>query len=206
METMDTKQRIVQEASRLFMQSGLRAVTMDQLCANLGMSKKTLYQFFSDKNALVDACTREMMEHHQVDIELLKQEAVDPIDSLLRGDRYFTDFLSTINGLMLTDLRKYFPDSWASFRQFRNECLLADIRENLQAGITDGLYREGLDLDIVCHFYSGIVDMLFDAELFPNELFDRVAVHQQTISIYLYGISTLRGRQLLDKHLAENQV
>lgn len=199
---MDVRQRIVDEATTQFMKFGVRSVTMDEISTALGMSKKTLYQFFKDKDALVWACIEEKTTQHQCHLDTFKDLAADPIDLMLRINQYFNMTLAAINPLMLSDLKRYHPKAWVHFKEFRDNNMREDVHQNLTKGVELGLYRADLNIRLVCRFYSQLVDMVFDPEQFPLQDFTRLEVRRETIMIYLYGIATDKGRALIDQYIA----
>jgi AcrR family transcriptional regulator len=197
---MEPRERILHESMTQFMQYGARAVKLDDIATNLGMSKKTLYQYFPDKETLVFEVMQHVTQHKNCEIQGLLEEAADPIDALLRVNKYFNASLAEINPLLFMELRKYYPKAWNYFKEFQECHITQDVGNNLQKGIAMGLYRPDINVPLVSKMYHLIIEMVFDTDAFPIQTFTRLEVRKETFTIFLYGIATPAGRTLIDQY------
>src|SRR4051812_4431565 len=79
---VNTKDRIRQKAKELFMRYGIRSVSMDDIATQLGISKKTIYQYFTDKDELVDGVVDEDVQNMQMECIETGSEAKDAVDEI----------------------------------------------------------------------------------------------------------------------------
>jgi AcrR family transcriptional regulator len=127
----DTGERIKQKANDLFMQYGLRSVSMDDIANGLGISKKTIYQYYADKDELVDAFINEKINHNQSCCELDKNESKDAVHEIFLAVDMMMDMLSSINPSLLFELQKYHPHAFEKFYKHKNEYLFSVMRDNI---------------------------------------------------------------------------
>lgn len=202
---MEPRERILHESMTQFMQYGARAVKLDDIAAALGMSKKTIYQYFPDKETLVFEVMQHVTQHKNCEIQSILEEATDPIDALLRVNKYFNASLTGINPLLFMELRKYYPKAWNYFHEFQQCHIAQDVGNNLQKGIELGLYRPDINVALVSKMYYLIVEMVFDTDTYPIQQFTRLEVRKETFSIFLFGIATPAGRDLIAQYTQQMQ-
>ena len=98
--------RIKEKAHSLFMQYGLRSVSMDDIAGSLGMSKKTIYQYYSDKDELIVAVISEELERNQTVCEQYRQSSVNAIHEIFLALDMVVDLFSTMNPSLIYDMHK----------------------------------------------------------------------------------------------------
>ncbi|HNS12638.1 MAG TPA: TetR/AcrR family transcriptional regulator, partial [Bacteroidia bacterium] len=140
------EERILNTARELFFRNGIKSITMDDIAAAQGISKKTIYQYYKDKNELVDALTRDQTKCHHQDMCMIRSESENAIHELLDSMKYMRQIFSQINPSMFYDMKKYHPSAWKIFRSFKEEELAGFIEENLSKGMKQGLYRKNLKI------------------------------------------------------------
>src|SRR5689334_11898449 len=146
---MEPKQRILIKAEELFMQYGIRSVSMDDIANNLGMSKKTLYQYFADKDELVDAVVDGHINMIQTDCLGCRKDAHDAIHEIfIMMERIMEEF-SNMNPMLLYDMEKFHFKAYQRFRDHKDKFLLQIIRDNIEWGIKDELYRTDVSVDVM---------------------------------------------------------
>jgi AcrR family transcriptional regulator len=111
--TDPVRERILQHAWQVFMKRGVRSVTMDEIASKLGMSKKTLYQHFSNKAELVLCVSQEQCAKEEREIDEAANGGVDAVDELLRVMSWVSKMLASINPNLIPELKKYYPEAWA---------------------------------------------------------------------------------------------
>ena len=85
-DIMEHKERILEKATDLFMRYGIRSITMDEIAAQLGISKKTIYQFFTDKDAMVEAVVNEETKRNEEDCRQFSAAAENAVHEIFPGD------------------------------------------------------------------------------------------------------------------------
>lgn len=197
---METKERILKKAHDLFNRFGIRSVSMDEIAAQLGMSKKTVYQYFADKDELVDAVFTAMMDQNRECCIADVKEAGNAVQEVLLAFNRVQEMFATIHPSVLFDLEKYHSATFQKFKEFQNGFLYQQITTNLKRGIQEGLYRENLDIDVLSRFRIYSIMLSFNPEVFPNNRNNLLHIEQQLLEHFLYGIATPKGQKLLQKY------
>jgi AcrR family transcriptional regulator len=202
---MDHKDRIQAKADELFMQYGIRSISMDDIAAGLAMSKKTLYQFFADKDELVDAVVDKELKKGQYDCIICRQQSKDAVDEIFITMEFIAEQFRNMNPMVLYDLEKFHLSSFQKFLKHKNEFLLEVIRKNLERGIKEELFRPELNVDIMSKFRLESMMIAFNMLVFPPRKYNLVEVTQEIIEHYLYGLATLKGYKLILKYKQEKK-
>lgn len=201
-EIMDeAKIKILRGAEALFLRYGFKSITMDDISRELGISKKTLYQYFSDKNHLVN----QVVEHHLNDERDLcckiEDEEKDPIAYLLAISNNFSSEDKHINTAVLYDLKKYFKEAWDKVDSFSSEFIYDQVLKNLIDGKEKGLYRKEMNERIIALHYVHMIQFMVNPENYQKEERDFQVVHKELMQYHLHGILTDKGLKQLDKLL-----
>ena len=146
MAETDTKQRIRQAAHNLVMQYGIRSVSMDDIAAHLGMSKKTIYQYFKDKDELVEAVVDDIIDTNQCVCNADREKADNAVHEIFLVMDMMVEMFKTMNPSILFDMQKYHPAAFVKFQKHRNDYLYNICRQNLERGIAEELYRPGINV------------------------------------------------------------
>ena len=112
---MEPKERILIKAEEQFLQFGIRSVSMDDIANNLGMSKKTLYQYYADKDELVDAVIEGHISGIETECMDCRKNAKDAIHEIFLTMDHITEELSNMNPMLLYDLEKFHYRSYQRF-------------------------------------------------------------------------------------------
>lgn len=202
---MEAKERILIKAEELFMQYGIRSVSMDDIANNLGMSKKTLYQYYIDKDELVDAVVSGHINDMQNECVNSKNDAKDAVHEIFITMEYIMEELTNMNPMLLYDLEKFHFRSYQRFKDHKDKFLAKVIRENLEWGIQDELYRADINVDVMCKFRLESMMIPFNVGLFPPGKYNLASVSQQIIEHFLYGLATIKGHKLIQKYNEQRQ-
>ena len=195
---MDLKTHILAEIDVLFSRYGIKSVTMDDIAKHLGVSKKTIYQYFSDKNKLI---TTLMESKIAVQVNIMQKgfEGVEnAVHELFIAVDNLEEMLSNINPILFFDLQKYYPTAWALFKNFREHVLYEKVLENLRRGIKEHYYRTEINLEIIARMRIEQIDMAFNQMVFSVQKFSTSQVIRELTDHFLYGICTDEGRRLIN--------
>ena len=197
---METKERIAAKAEELFMQYGIRSVSMDDIANNLGMSKKTLYQYFADKDELVEAVVDAHINIVQGDCINCRKEAKDAIHEILLTMEHIMEEFNNMNPMLLYDLEKFHFKAYQRFREYKDKFLLQIIRANIEWGIKDELYRSDINVDVMSKFRIESMMIPFNVAVFPPGKYNLAATSEIIIENFAYGLATLKGHKLIQKY------
>ena len=182
------------------MRFGIRSVSMENMAEALGMSKKTLYQYFADKDELVVEVVKRHTDVVRQQCEQIAQEAEDAIHEIfLIMERVMEDFRN-MNPMVLFDLQKYHPLGFQRFNEYKNQFLLDFIRCNIQRGIREGLYRDNIQLEIISRYRLQSMMIPFDINVYPPTLFNMAETAQLIAENFTYGLATVQGHQLIQDY------
>ena len=196
----NTKVRIREKAKELFLRYGIRSVSMDDIANQLGMSKKTIYQYFTDKNELVDAVVDEEVNDMQSDCLRCSETARDPIEEIFLTVDQIIEQLGNMNPMVLYDLEKFHVRAYQRFMEHRNRFLLQIIKKNLEWGIREDLYRSDLDVDVLSKFRLESMMIPFNIDLYPPSKYKLADVTKIIIEHYVFGVASLKGHKLILKY------
>jgi AcrR family transcriptional regulator len=185
----------------MFFQSGIRAITMDDIARKNGISKRTLYEMFKDKNELLGQCL-DLFEKQKQDAHARGLGAGgDIIDIFFYFLQYAAKLFKVINPLFISDLTKFHFDLLQSYYQ-RIEKQDEEFHAGLlKRGIEEGIFRDDLNIHIVTKILLVQVRMIGDDSLFPMTDFTRIEVFENMLVCYVRGISTEVGIKMLNDRL-----
>ncbi|HWJ26668.1 MAG TPA: TetR/AcrR family transcriptional regulator [Flavisolibacter sp.] len=197
---MEAKERILVKAHELFLKYGIRSVSMDDIAAQLGMSKKTLYQYYADKDELVNAVFEGMLNLNKSQCLETANRGENAIHEVFLSFDMVQELLSSMNPSVLFDLQKYHPTANQKFLDFKNQFLYKMLVSNLQRGVEQGLYRDDVDIDIIARYRLYSVMLSFNPDVFPSNKGNLVRIEQQLQEHFLNGLATPKGQKLIQKY------
>lgn len=197
---MEAKDRILLKAHDLFNRYGIRSVSMDDLAAQLGMSKKTLYQSYTDKDSLVDDVFSSVIEENRDNCCYAQDQASNALQEVFMAFDKVMKMFSEMNPSVLFDMEKYHPKTYKKFKEFQNGFLYKMISANLNRGIEEGLYRENIDVDTLSRFRIYSVMLPFNSEVFPENRTKLVQIELVLFEHFLSGIATPKGLKMIQKY------
>jgi AcrR family transcriptional regulator len=193
-------ERIIQGGEDLFLKAGIKSVTMDDIARHLGISKKTIYHFFKDKNELVIALTKKKLQEDEDQMCAIMEHSDNVIEELINMMKCSEEIFSRINPIVIHDMQKYHPDAWKQFQNFKADVLVRTLEELLIKGIKQGYIRPEIDVKIIARMRVAQVELGFDTTQFPLAEFSPWKVQVQFLEHFNYGICTLKGYKLLDEY------
>jgi len=197
---MEAKERILVKADELFHRYGIRSVSMDDIAAQLGMSKKTLYQFYTDKEELVREVVIAILNKHKEQCDADHRISENPIHECFLAFDRMQEMFSKMNPIIIFDLEKYHPSVYKIFHEHKYTFLYQVVRSNLEKGIEQGIYREDIDVDVITRFRIESTMLPFNSEMFPNNRTHLMHIEQQLLFHFLYGIVTPKGQKSIEKY------
>lgn len=197
---MDALTKILTVAADSFRQYGFKTITMDDIARRAGISKKTLYQHFTSKPDVVLATMIWYQEHIHNHVASIIADSENAVESMVRINAVLGQMFRQINPMAMLEMQRFFPEAYA---QFRNKQLIKDVstmRDNILRGMEEGLYRQGMDADLLARYRLESCLILFQ----PNSLVSE-AHHPHLSSMvimenFLYGLMTPKGEKLYQKY------
>lgn len=198
-EKVSTKEKILIKSEELFLKYGLRSVSMDDIANTLGMSKKTLYNYFDNKRDLINNVIISYITREKEFTEDILGKSLDAIDEILSIARHVIQFLKKMKPTIMYDLQKYYPNSWKLIQTLHLSYIEDTIKKNIEKGISAGLYRKNLDTSIISKLYVAKTLILNDEDIFPSTDFNKETLFTEFIQYHLHGIVSQRGFEKIEK-------
>ncbi len=188
------QQIIANRASELFYHYGIKRVAMDDIAKRTGMSKKTVYQFFPDKEALVKSIVEETIEGTEKGMRHCLEISQNAVEEVFNQVRICFASWINIEPVFYYELEKFFPDTWSALLKYTETALFPNIARNLEWGIKEGLYREELNIPFTTQLR--IMQLQAIVRRVPVGAAANVSsVQDELTKFYLHAITTGKGKR-----------
>ncbi len=204
MEENESKEKLLRGAEELFLRYGLRSVSMDDIARHLGISKKTIYQHFADKDEVVATVAKKQMEHQRAQFDEIAKRSKSSVEELVLISFCLKDTMKNINPSLLFDMQKYHQKAWNEWLRFKHKFVRENIIRSLRQGIEEGVFREDIQVDVIATMRLEQVQMAFDNTVFPRHRFGLAEVQEQLFDHFIHGLFTDKGRKLYNKYKQQN--
>lgn len=180
---------------------------MDDIARQAGVSKKTIYQEFSDKNQLVYETFEKAIQEDKCHVERFPQSKIGVIEHLVQLSRYMRERFANLNPMVLNEIQRYFPQSWQLFENFKRDFVLQEIIELLEEGKKQGFFRPEINSEILGLMRLEQMMLSFDPIKFPPAKYNIVDLQLEIFEHFLYGIFTEKGKEayLNQKNTAQHE-
>lgn len=197
---METKDRILKGAQELFFKYGIKSVTMDDIAKHLAVSKKTIYQFYEDKNEMVEMLMSLSLKEDECEFKEIHRKSENVIVEVFNMMQHMSTMFSKINPTIFYDLQKYHPQAWELFKAFKEDCMAKMVEEAIVRGVREGLVRDDINGKILARLRLEEIEMGFNPIIFPPDKYKIIDVQVAMLDHFLHGICTLKGHKLLNKY------
>lgn len=197
-------ENIIKTVSELYKKYGIRSVTMEDVARQMGISKKTLYQYVPDKNSLVEKVVFAELELLRSRVRKIEAKDLNAIEHSLEVNKLINRIILQHNPSLEYDLKKYYAAIHRAVIAQRRQTMYNSIVENMEKGKREGLFRPDLKVEIIAKLQILRSDANIDNEFYhltgkytPQEIFNEVYIY------HLRGICTQKGLNLLEEKLDE---
>jgi AcrR family transcriptional regulator len=195
--------RILLKARELVVRNGARYVTMDVLANELGISKKTIYQFFADKDALISSVIDFELEEQSLRCKRSQELAENAVHEMFMLLEDIQTIFRNMNPLTLTELAKYHIQAFMKIKHHKDVFMHGVIISNLKRGMEQGVYRNDIDPEILAAYRLETGFIAFNPEVFPLNKHDIGKVNVQIMEHFIYGVMSPKGLELMMKYKEE---
>lgn len=193
------KENIILKSCDMFLTHGFKSVTMDEIASEMGISKKTIYQHFSNKNDLVEEVSSYLFETISNGIDQIYELDKDPIEELFLIKDFVLKNLKDENASPIYQLQKYYPKIHKTLMGKQFEKMQDCVVGNIKKGIEQELFRKNLNPDLIIRFYYAGMSSLKDVELFDPNIFNTKLVQTEYLEYHLRGICSEKGIKKLEE-------
>lgn len=198
-QSQEYDNRIINGAAELFRTYGIRAVTMDMIAEHLGISKRTIYERFGDKDEMLFAVMNSMIIKQLEKIDSIIESSPDIISAIFILLNLGRDHAASMNPMIASDLRKYHSKVLVRIKE---KCENPDYEGALKIigkGKEQGFFRKDIDDGIVGRFFTELKTVIGDSKVFPTDEFHHSDLIKNVVVNYLRGIATGEGIKLIDR-------
>ncbi|WP_420146632.1 TetR/AcrR family transcriptional regulator [Spirosoma sp.] len=195
------KERILAEAERLFWKYGIRSVTMEDIAKQLGISKKTIYQHFNDKEQILSQVIEGKMGRDQSEMMCMAVEADNPVEEIMHVLSMIQKHADQVSPNLLIDLKRHYPQAFAQFRRYKEGEIMRSILENIQKGISQGLYRADLNPAILARLRVEQIELAFNNDIFPTDQYTMPEIQYELMHHFIRGMLTEKGFTIYNQYV-----
>jgi DNA-binding XRE family transcriptional regulator len=193
------REEILHKASELFLEYGFKSVTMDHLAQELGVSKKTIYEYFKNKSDLVEQVAYYVRDKIHAEIDLVQQQQLDPVEEMFAIKEVVMRRLKNEKTSPQFQFQKYYPKIYAKMRQSQ-VCKMQDcIGKNIERGVEQNYYKANIHKVFICRMYIAGMLNLKDEELFKNSQLNPKQLYEEFLKYHLRSIVDSKGEQRLNE-------
>jgi len=200
---MDQRERILTKAHELYFRYGIRTVTMDEIAGQCGISKKTIYQFFEDKDALVSCVMDAIINKTESGCIMDQQKSDNAVHEIFLALDMVQKMFATMNPTVLFDVQKHHPKAFERLEKHKSDFFFSVIKKNIEKGKEEGLYRPEINSDILAKLRLETAFLPFNQELFPKGRYSIAVIEQEMTEHFIYGMATTKGQKLIQKYKLE---
>lgn len=197
---MEAQEKILKVSLELFFKYGIKRVTMDDIAKELGMSKKTIYQFYKEKDDLVSQLCQIELQKQNTEFAELQTMAIDPLHEIILISEKMRSMLQPINPMFFLDLQKFYPTAYDQFVKFREYCSSTLIYKNIKVGVESGLYRKEIDVEFTAQYRMAQIDMVMFGNYFSYDKISFAKAHELILDMFVYSICTIKGHKLINNY------
>ena len=194
---VEVRERILVESGILFGKYGIKSMTMDSLAEEMGISKRTIYERFKDKDTLL----MEVILYYKTQIaeesHRLMDQSDNAIEALFRIIQMTIGQMMRMSPAFFHDFRKYHQKVFKEFSQPGEIRDLSMTRRLLEIGIEQEVFRDDFNIDIVNQTLHTLFDLFGHDSSMVDAGYDRKEMFDHIIIPFFRGISTKKGRKLL---------
>jgi AcrR family transcriptional regulator len=199
MDSENVKERIVKHAAELFAGHGCKSVTMDDIASSMGISKRTIYEIFRDKNSLVEACIHFFYEQGRRDVEQILHSDDNVFSAIVSFAQATSQVMLQLRCNFFREIQKYFPDVFTNTVQQYREQHLRNAKSILLRGQREGLLNENVDADSTAVLMTTITNAMLTGNMFEALGYDRRKMAGNLVYNYMRGISTPKGLKVMER-------
>jgi AcrR family transcriptional regulator len=198
-----TKSRLIAHAATLFAKNGCKAITMDDIANSMGISKRTIYENFSDKKSLLEACLRYFFERRELEVKQILQSSDHLIAAIFKLLDNTSKVFYQLQFNLFNEIQKYYPETYNNTVRVYKQQFIENTDKLLQKGIIDGIVRKEVNPSIMAIFINEASILILHKDVFADYGFEKKNVMHDCMSCLTRGMFTEKGVRILDEHIDE---
>ena len=198
---MNIKLNIVEKANTLFRTFGLRGVTVDDICRECGISKKTIYNYYSDKQSLANETIKFHYNNLYKEIKTIIDLSGNSIETFFKISSHFRETLNDTTPLFVHDLKKFHPELYKNHHDYKEKLFEKSLQKVLITGKEEGLIRNDINDKIISKLRIEMIEIGFNQDVFPLKKYDYRDIQLISFDLFLRGVVTSDGLKVYEKFL-----
>lgn len=196
---VELKERIIERAMQAFKAHGIKCITMDDIAASMGISKRTLYEVFANKEMLLEECIRKEREDTNEYIRTILGTSAHVLEVLLKLYLRSIEKFHNTHKSFFEDIKKY-PKAYELLKNDKNRDSVEAVNF-FKEGVKQGIFRDDINFAIVNLLVHEQLDLLINSNI--CEKYSFLDVYESIMFTYLRGISTEKGARELENFIRE---
>jgi AcrR family transcriptional regulator len=192
---------ILMKVRVLFMKYGIKSITMDDIAREMGISKKTLYQYVENKNDLLNKILDLELEESDCAMEKISKSEINAIEALFIVLKFLNQVTKEYSPSAIYDLKKYYPDLYSKMNILRREKIYNRVMKNLEKGISEGLYRNDINEELIAKIQVERIENAIDSDYLSIDELSTPDVFLEIFKYHIRGIATEKGLIELEKEI-----
>ena len=201
MKSIDLEKSIVVTSTELFLTLGFKSVTMDDIAEEMKISKKTIYTFFANKEALVQSVVFSMYSYITTNLTQIREKASNPLSELYEVKMFIMHQLKGEKTSPQHQLRKYYPNIHKELQKKQFDFMTKSVKKSLTKGVEMKLFRPSIDIDFISRMYFNGMVGIKNVDMFPIEKYSPEQLMENYLDYHLRAIVTDNGMKLLSSYI-----
>lgn len=192
------KDKIIKKATDMFLKLGFKSVTMDDIACEMCISKKTIYKYFVNKELLIEEGTSKVHDTIHQEINAIVSKNYNAIQENFEIRNMFKEMFSSTDNSPIYQLKRHYPEIYEKVMQREiSECKKC-FTENIEKGISQGLYRDEIDIETYVKFYYTLIFSINETTVLEA---DAVKLENLALEYHTRAMATKKGLIELEKQL-----
>lgn len=200
------KEDILKKSGEIFLKYGVKSITMDDIANSLAISKKTIYKYFKNKEELIDDTASFMHEEMHNHVLGVCNLGFNAIEENFKIKEIFKDMFQNLNDSPVFQLQKYYPKTYKKIMSNEFSMFKECISRNLEKGVSEGLYRKNINIELSTKFYFSLAMSVHDSSMYTYNKNTINKLEQSVLEYHTRAIATLKGFKILEEQLAQNLI
>ncbi len=196
---MENKQEFLTKLSDLFLENGAKSLTMDDVAKAFGISKKTLYKKYKNKEELIEEVLRYKLDEIIKRLKYLDQTIENAIERMFCRDEEIEIVANSNNTLLIRQLIKYYPTIFNKHMIEFSEKFSEVMVHNIEKGRGQGFYRNNFDAEVYAKLFFQLIMSLESSPYLDISVNEKVHYKHEVMTMYMNAITTEKGKQILNK-------
>ncbi|KEY19534.1 TetR/AcrR family transcriptional regulator [Kaistella antarctica] len=194
---MEDNTNFITKVSQLFIENGAKTLTMDDIAKAFGISKKTLYVKYKNKEELIEEVLQFKLESIITRLKYLDQTIENAIERMFCRDEEIDKVADSNNSMLIKQLIKYYPTIFNKHMIEFSDKFSEVLVHNILKGREQGYYRDNFDAEVYAKLFFQLIMSMENPLYMDLNTIDRVYYKHEVMSMYMNAITNEKGKEIL---------